>query len=62
MAARARGETRASANGANHHGGADEHHEHRDDDDDDHAGSTSRVRVTRWLTTLDERPGTIVTP
>jgi hypothetical protein len=29
---------------------------------DDHAVSTSFGRLTRWLTTFEEAPGTIVTP
>jgi hypothetical protein len=39
--------------------------EYRDANEDvgeSHAGSASRTRFTRWLTTLEEAPGPIVTP
>jgi hypothetical protein len=41
----------------------DDHHQHRDDDQrDDHADSTLPPRFTRWLTTLEDAPGPMVTP
>ena len=52
----------AAAAAANDDRGAHQHHDGEDYQGDDHAVSTSLVRFTRWLTTLEDAPGTMVTP